>query len=119
MRRIALLSIIIMCGCSVASPKPQTNVDRPSEGGATATVPVIIEARITGGGDGSKYYWYDVKLIKVIKNTIAAKLDSPFKVAIQNDMPEIEVGTTYILNLVYYHEANPEYGLKIVSFKTK
>jgi hypothetical protein len=121
MRWIALLSIIIICGCGDSNPPQQKTavVSGSEKGEAKSMVPVVVEAKIVGGGDGSKYYWYDVKPIKIIKNTIAAKLDSPIKVAIQNDMPEVEVGKTYILDLVYYNEAHPEYGLKILSFKEK
>ncbi len=109
-----------MCGCSGGNPSQQaTVVSGVKVEAAISTTPVIIEARITGGGDGSKYYWYNVKPIKIIKNTIAAKLDSSFKVAIQNDMPEVEMGKIYILDLVYYNKAHPAYGLKIVSFKKK
>jgi|GEM_PF-3963088 len=121
MKWVAVLSVLIMFGCSGPTPpSPGASIVSDSKAEEAApTVPVIIEAKITGGGGGSKYYWYDINPTKVIKNTIDAKLSSHVKVAIQNDMPQIEVGKTYVLNLVYYNESHPEYGLKIESFNEK
>ena len=102
-----------------ANALPIPPVSGPEGGESGSMASVVIEAEIVGEHGGSKYYWYDIKPTRVIKNTIEARLDSPMMVAIQNDMPEIEVGKKYTLNLAYYNPTNPEYGLRIVSFKEK
>jgi len=79
----------------------------------------MIEARIVEDHGGDKYYYYDIKVMKVVKNSIAANLDPPIKVARVNYETQPELNKTYTLDLDYYNKAHPEYGLKITGFKEK
>ncbi len=88
-------------------------------GTANATPPVILEGRIVKTLGGSKYYYYDVEVIKVIKNSPGVKLYAPLRVARVNHATQPRLNKTYILDLDYYNPARPEVGLKIVSLKEK
>ncbi|NQT18123.1 MAG: hypothetical protein HQ592_00350 [Planctomycetes bacterium] len=123
MKWFILLSLILTCGCgdNTSSQEEVVIVAGPDGGESKSLLiaPVIVEAEIIGGGDGDKYYYYDITVVEVIKNSISVKLDSPMKVARANYEPQPDLNRTYFLDLDYYNEAHPEYGLKIVSFKIK
>ncbi len=120
MKWISFLSIIILCGCSGGkSSNKAGDVKKTADVKAKSGSPLVIEARITGGGDGSKYHWYTIKTIAITTNTIGAKADALTRVAIPNGMPKVEVGKTYILDMNLYNPSKPEIGFKVTSLKLK
>jgi hypothetical protein len=116
MKRFLLLILVLMCGCSSkVTQEEMIKFGTHSHGDAL----VIIEARIVGGGDNcDKYCYYDIEIIKVIKNSVKAKLDSRIKVAIMSYGKQPELNKTYTLELDYYND-HPEYGFTIIRFKEK
>jgi len=119
MKHFLFLSLVLVCGCSGKIPQEEKSNFDTQTGIVHSDAPVVIEARIVGGGYGNKYYYYDIEPTKVIKNSIEANLDSRIKVARVNYESQPELNKTYTLELGYYNEAHPEYGLKIIRFKEK
>lgn len=124
MRLITVLTLILLCGCGKATTDQQARVEAEPKGDATSTDSkstslVVIEGKVTGGGVGDKYYWYEIQPRKVLKNSTKSKLGKSLNVAIENDRPQIKVGEIYIAELNYYNPSNPEYGFRIVSFRKK
>ncbi len=108
-----------MVGCNGKVEQEQTIRANTEPGTVSTGAPVTLEARIVEVHACRKYCYYDIKVIKVIKNSIEVKLDSRVKVARVSYETQPELNKTYILDLDYYNKAHPEYGLKIVSFKGK
>lgn len=116
MKRLLVVSLVLVCGCNgKVTQEEQGKLGRYSHSNA----PVIIEARIIELNVGcDKYCYYNIELIKVIKNSIKAKLDSRIKAAKYSWESQPEINKTYTLELEYYND-NPADGFKIISFKEK
>ena len=114
------LSILFVLGCKASNDLQEKNSEEQATiNTETTKAPVLIEAQIIGSGEGSKYYWYEIKPLVIIRNSIEANLESSLKVAIQNDKAQLQLTKSYILEVGYYNELHPEYGLKILNFKEK
>lgn len=118
-----LLLGLMLSGCGNNAPQEieAVIISGPDGGGSGSMIvaPVVVEAKVTHGGDGDKYYYYHIAVVRVIKNAISVELGSSVKVARVNYLPQPKLNKIYILDLDHYNEAHPEYGLKMVSFKEK
>jgi hypothetical protein len=109
------MTVVIAC-----NTQQEQGLNEKNEG---TTVPsedeLIVEASVTRLYGGDKYWYYDIEIIKFIKNTKNVKLESPLKVARLNILSQPEGGIVYHFTLELYNESHPEAGYKFTDFKKK
>lgn len=106
MKWILSIALILTLGCN---SKPKEVIHSP----------ITLEAQIINGLGGSKYHHYEIKIKKVITDSIEVRQGQILKVAILNTEAKPELNKTYILDLDIYNPKHPEYGYKIISLDEK
>ena len=73
---------------------------------------VVMRAEVLDDGEGSKYVWPEIRVIKVFKRSKAVQFDKKMKIAHYGwtDLP-LGICTLY---LVRYNPGHPEYGWKLL-----
>jgi len=119
MKRLAIIVLLLLCVAAaiVFWPHEADTIQQTPKQNITISASVVVLADVISGGTGDKYYYYDISISKVIKNSLPVKLKSTMKVARVNYDSQPDLNKEYVIGLEYYNEGVPKYGLKIVTFK--
>lgn len=113
--KIALIAILTsLAAFSSAEERDEfeghkDNVDRKQFDRAT----LVVRARVTTSGHGSKYHWSDVTNIETLKSPKGIEIPKSFKVAFYSVGEPLPMGVS-TLYLVRYNPDKPEYGWKLL-----
>ena len=86
--------------------------DAPFDRRLAEDIPLVLRVQVNHQGNGSKYHWREVDVLRVIKNSPKIQISKSMNIASSNLGSGLPNGVCTVY-LVPYNNATPEHGWKL------